>query len=181
MEIETDFEWRCWFLQTRNKGASSRGWRRQSVNTQTTRLRRVNTAHYKRRNHEKQIIPRRGVYTGGDYDRGGHHRAAGRDRDPELCACPFAGATNGVHQQPETNRRAKQQWALEFRGGAAATPTPDNLRPFLGRGAGTLPSCPADSAASFVTSYGINDLQTAPICLVSPGGEGEVMGHRLPN
>ena len=76
---------------------------------------------------------------------------------------------------------AKQQWALESRGGAAATPTPENLRPFLGRGAGTLPSCPADSAASFATSYGINDLQTAPNCLVSPGGEGDVLGHRLPN
>jgi prepilin-type N-terminal cleavage/methylation domain-containing protein len=76
---------------------------------------------------------------------------------------------------------AKQQWALEYRGGTSATPTEDNLRPYLGRGAGTLPNCPADASASFGTSYGINDLQTAPVCLVSPGGEGDAMGHRLPN
>jgi prepilin-type N-terminal cleavage/methylation domain-containing protein len=76
---------------------------------------------------------------------------------------------------------AKQQWALEYRGGAAAMPTPANLQPFLGRGSGTLPNCPADSSGTFATSYGINDLQTAPVCLVAPGGDGDVLGHRLPN
>ncbi len=76
---------------------------------------------------------------------------------------------------------AKNLWALDNRGSAGATPTPANLQPFLGRGNGTLPKCPADSSGTFATSYGINDLQTAPICLVVPSGEGDELGHRLPN
>jgi prepilin-type N-terminal cleavage/methylation domain-containing protein len=76
---------------------------------------------------------------------------------------------------------AKQLWALENKGGAAAAPTPASIQPYLGRGAGTLPSCPADSASTFATSYGINDLQTAPACLVVPGSAGDALGHQLPN
>jgi len=39
----------------------------------------------------------------------------------------------------------------------------------LGRGtAGTAPTCPADSSSTFSTSYSLNDLQTAPTCLINP-------------
>jgi prepilin-type N-terminal cleavage/methylation domain-containing protein len=76
---------------------------------------------------------------------------------------------------------AKNQWALENKGGAAATPTPANLQPYLGRGSGTLPSCPADSSGTFVTSYGVNDLQSAPVCIVMAGADGDITAHRLPN
>jgi prepilin-type N-terminal cleavage/methylation domain-containing protein len=62
---------------------------------------------------------------------------------------------------------AKQQWALEKKAGQTATPGLTDIQPYLGRGsAGTAPSCPADSAASFATSYTINDVQTAPVCQI---------------
>jgi prepilin-type N-terminal cleavage/methylation domain-containing protein len=64
---------------------------------------------------------------------------------------------------------AKQQWALENRAGQSTVPTIGNIQPYLGRGTtGTAPTCPADPADTFATSYSLNDLQTAPACLVSP-------------
>jgi prepilin-type N-terminal cleavage/methylation domain-containing protein len=75
---------------------------------------------------------------------------------------------------------AKQQWALEFKAAAAATPQLSNIQPYLGRGSsGTAPTCPADAASTFATSYGINDLQTSPACLVMPGVAGDSTGHHL--
>jgi hypothetical protein len=39
----------------------------------------------------------------------------------------------------------------------------------MGRGsAGGLPTCPADSAKTFTTSYTVNDVSTAPVCKISP-------------
>ncbi|MDB6125379.1 MAG: epsG [Pedosphaera sp.] len=75
---------------------------------------------------------------------------------------------------------AKQEWALEAKAGAAVTPQLSNIQPYLGRGtAGTAPTCPADSAATSATSYAINDLQTAPTCLILPGNAGDATGHHL--
>jgi len=75
---------------------------------------------------------------------------------------------------------AKQQWALEFKAAASATPQLSNIQPYLGRGAlGTAPTCPAYAAATFATSYGINDLQTSPACLIMPGVAGDSTGHHL--
>jgi prepilin-type N-terminal cleavage/methylation domain-containing protein len=75
---------------------------------------------------------------------------------------------------------AKQQWALEFKAAASATPQLSNIQPYLGRGAlGTAPTCPADAAATFATSYSINDLQTTPACLIMPGVAGDSTGHHL--
>jgi prepilin-type N-terminal cleavage/methylation domain-containing protein len=75
---------------------------------------------------------------------------------------------------------AKQEWALEAKAGASATPQLSNIQPYLGRGTtGTAPTCPADSAATSATSYAINDLQTAPTCLILPGASGDSTGHRL--
>ena len=60
---------------------------------------------------------------------------------------------------------AKQQWALENKVSATASPTSSDIQPYLGRGNnGTLPTCPADSSLSFTTSYSINNVQTAPVC-----------------
>jgi len=64
---------------------------------------------------------------------------------------------------------AKQQWALEQR--KQTTDTPDasgtDLQPYLGRGAtGELPTCPVDPGNSFVTSYTINNVGTAPQCQI---------------
>ncbi len=63
---------------------------------------------------------------------------------------------------------AKQQWALENKVSATATPQSSDIQPYLGRGNnGTLPTCPADSSVTFTTSYTINDVQTAPTCKIS--------------
>jgi prepilin-type N-terminal cleavage/methylation domain-containing protein len=62
---------------------------------------------------------------------------------------------------------AKQQWALEQKANATASPTSSDVQPYLGRGSGgSLPTCPSDSSKTFATSYTLNDLQTAPNCLI---------------
>jgi len=64
---------------------------------------------------------------------------------------------------------AKQQWALEQRQQDTATPTGGDLQPYLGRtSAGSLPSCPADAAQTFATSYDPQSVGTRPVCLVIP-------------
>src|SRR5580692_6869220 len=64
---------------------------------------------------------------------------------------------------------AKQVWATENRAAATTVPTIAQIQPYLGRGtAGTAPTCPSDSASTFATSYSLNDLQTAPACLINP-------------
>ena len=75
---------------------------------------------------------------------------------------------------------AKQTWALENKAGQTATPVLSNVQPYLGRGTlGTAPTCPADTASTFATSYSLNDLQTAPNCLILPGTAGDNTGHHL--
>ena len=75
---------------------------------------------------------------------------------------------------------AKQTWALENKAGQTTVPVIANIQPYLGRGtAGTAPVCPADPANSFGTSYSLNDLQTAPSCLILPGASGDTTGHHL--
>jgi prepilin-type N-terminal cleavage/methylation domain-containing protein len=62
---------------------------------------------------------------------------------------------------------AKQTWALENKLTPNATPLNTDISPYMGRGTGgQLPICPADSSASFDTSYTINNLQMAPTCNV---------------
>ena len=66
---------------------------------------------------------------------------------------------------------AKQQWALEQRQGSTATPAGSDIQPYLGHGAaGELPSCPADSAQTWTTSYGgaaLGNVATKPACLIN--------------
>jgi prepilin-type N-terminal cleavage/methylation domain-containing protein len=64
---------------------------------------------------------------------------------------------------------AKQQWALEQRKLDTDTPAGSDLQPYLGRGAaGSLPSCPADAAQSFATSYAPQNVGARPVCLIIP-------------
>jgi prepilin-type N-terminal cleavage/methylation domain-containing protein len=60
---------------------------------------------------------------------------------------------------------AKQQWALESKAISTSTPTAAQIMPYLGRGSGNLPLCPADPQKTFATSYSLNDCSTAPSCL----------------
>ena len=61
---------------------------------------------------------------------------------------------------------AKQQWALETHQLSTVTPPQGSLTPYLGRGAGQWPSCPASG------SYTINAVSTPPTCNISK--------HQLP-
>jgi len=73
---------------------------------------------------------------------------------------------------------AKQQWALETKAAAGATPVATDIQPYLGRGSGgstTTVICPADSSSSLATSYSINDLNTAPTCLIIGAAGGHVL------
>ena len=68
---------------------------------------------------------------------------------------------------------AKQQWALEQRQNNSSFPATSGteLQPYLGHGsAGELPSCPADPAASWASSYGpwIENVATKPQCGIVP-------------
>ena len=75
---------------------------------------------------------------------------------------------------------AKQQWALESRAPQSAVPVLSNIQPYMGHGpSGTAPACPADPTAKFESSYSINDLDTAPTCLILPGTPGDATGHHV--
>ena len=65
---------------------------------------------------------------------------------------------------------AKQQWALEQRKQDTDTPMGSDLQPYLGCGAaGTFtPSCPADAAQTFATSYAPQSVAVKPVCLIIP-------------
>jgi prepilin-type N-terminal cleavage/methylation domain-containing protein len=64
---------------------------------------------------------------------------------------------------------AKQQWALEQRKLETDIPAGSDLQPYLGRTAGgSLPSCPADAAQSFATSYDPQSVGARPVCLIIP-------------
>jgi len=66
---------------------------------------------------------------------------------------------------------AKEQWAMEQ--GKQVTDTPaasgTDLTPYLGRGSmGELPTCPADSQNTFLTSYSLNNVGSPPTCVIAP-------------
>jgi prepilin-type N-terminal cleavage/methylation domain-containing protein len=63
---------------------------------------------------------------------------------------------------------AKQQWALEKGQAITSLPQATDIQPYLGRGSGELPACPADSQSSFTTSYTIQSCQTPPVCQILP-------------
>jgi prepilin-type N-terminal cleavage/methylation domain-containing protein len=60
---------------------------------------------------------------------------------------------------------AKQQWALEQNKLPTATVAEADIKPYMGRAAaGSLPSCPLDTARAFASSYTINAVDTLPLC-----------------
>jgi prepilin-type N-terminal cleavage/methylation domain-containing protein len=63
---------------------------------------------------------------------------------------------------------AKQQWALEKGQVGTSQPAPSDIQPYLGRGGGSLPVCPADPNNSFATSYTMENCQTPPLCQIVP-------------
>ena len=63
---------------------------------------------------------------------------------------------------------AIQQWALESNQASGANVTSGDITPYLGRGTGTLPACPADPAKAFASSYTVSTVSAAPICQKVP-------------
>ena len=63
---------------------------------------------------------------------------------------------------------SKQQWALEHGAVATTVPLATDVQPYLGRGTGELPICPADPQQSFATSYVLMNCETSPDCQVLP-------------
>ena len=64
---------------------------------------------------------------------------------------------------------AKMQWALEQHQNNSSTPAGADLQVYLGHGsAGELPSCPADPAKGWTSSYssGVNNVGTKPQCSI---------------
>ncbi len=74
---------------------------------------------------------------------------------------------------------AKQQWALETKQPTTATPSETSVGSFLGRSASTAGiACPSGgSAADFTSSYTINPINVAPLCIYVPNGAN---AHALP-
>ena len=56
---------------------------------------------------------------------------------------------------------AKQQWALENKLAATASPADSSLQPYIGRGAIFPPQCPGNG------TYTVGDVATAPTCTLS--------------
>ena len=56
---------------------------------------------------------------------------------------------------------AKQQWALENKQVSSASPASTVLIPYLGRGGGNWPNCPASG------NYTVNAVNTRPTCSVA--------------
>jgi prepilin-type N-terminal cleavage/methylation domain-containing protein len=76
---------------------------------------------------------------------------------------------------------AKQEWALELKENATATPLSSDIQPYLGRGTtGTTPYCPLDSSQTFTVSYNIASVQTPPNCLLGgSAATGGITNHVL--
>src|SRR5947207_3301936 len=62
---------------------------------------------------------------------------------------------------------AKQQWALEYNQAVTATPTESSLRPYMGRGSGFSPTCPAGGSGDFTACYTVGDMSVAPSCNIA--------------
>lgn len=65
---------------------------------------------------------------------------------------------------------AKQQWALETKQAATATPFDTDIGPYLGRAASVAGViCPAaGSGGNFASSYTINAINVAALCRITP-------------
>jgi len=64
---------------------------------------------------------------------------------------------------------SKQQWALELKKPGTALPSEGEIAPYLGHNPAAttiIYTCPADPSGVFLTSYGINPVDTKPVCKI---------------
>jgi general secretion pathway protein G len=87
---------------------------------------------------------------------------------PNLVRARGTSQTNTCIDNIRMLDASKQQWALEHGAVATSVPQATDIQPYLGRGTGELPVCPVDPQQSFTTSYGMQNCQTTPDCLIMP-------------
>jgi prepilin-type N-terminal cleavage/methylation domain-containing protein len=87
---------------------------------------------------------------------------------PNLVRSRTTSQTNTCIDNLRMIDASKQQWALEHGAVATTIPLPTDVQPYLGRGSGELPVCPADPQQTFATSYMLMNCQTSPDCVVLP-------------
>jgi len=88
---------------------------------------------------------------------------------PNFVRARLTAQMNGCVSNLRLIDGAKQQWALESRKQDADTPADSDLQPYLGHTAGgELPSCPADPARTFATSYAPQNVAAKPVCRIVP-------------
>jgi len=129
--------------------------------------------------YEKQALPRRGLHAGGNHDCSGIIGLLATIAIPNFVRARLKAQQNACINNLRQIDGAKQTWALETRPARTPPSRFSTSSPIWARRAGHAPTCPADSANSFPTSYSINDLQTAPTCLILPGVAGDTTGHHL--
>jgi prepilin-type N-terminal cleavage/methylation domain-containing protein len=86
---------------------------------------------------------------------------------PNFVKARITAQTNACISNLRKIEGAKQEWALDTKQIATASPTETQLAPYLGRDINATLiryCCPADSANTFATSYTINAVDTAPTC-----------------
>jgi prepilin-type N-terminal cleavage/methylation domain-containing protein len=88
---------------------------------------------------------------------------------PNFVKARMSSQTNACINNLRQIDGAKQEWALDNRMPATATPAATDIAPYMGRATGgSVPTCPLDSSQSFATSYIMNNLQIPPTCQISP-------------
>ena len=89
---------------------------------------------------------------------------------PNFMKARTAAQTNTCINNIRAIDTAKQEWATETLQGPGATPTSDDLEPYLGRGDGSLERsfCPLDPDKTIDTSFDIGNVLTAPLCNFKP-------------
>ncbi len=87
---------------------------------------------------------------------------------PSLLNSRARAQTNACIDNLRMIDAAQQQWALENGKTGTSVPQSSDLQPYLGRGTGQLPVCPADTTLSFSSSYTINNCETPPTCNILP-------------
>jgi type II secretory pathway pseudopilin PulG len=87
---------------------------------------------------------------------------------PNLVRSRTVSQTNTCIDNLRMIDASKQQWALEHGAVATTVPLASDVQPYLGRGAGELPTCPVDPAQTFETSYMLMNCETSPDCVVLP-------------
>ena len=88
---------------------------------------------------------------------------------PNFVKSRLTAQTNACLSNLRKIEGAKQEWALETKRTATATPNEADLAPYLGRNINAtiiIYCCPADSTSTFANSYTINSVDTAPECKI---------------